>query len=147
MMSDSMVAGRRPAAASAERKKKMSILSAIVAIVLTTVRLSSAQTSQPNTPAELKAYMGADREKILFEGAKIGGKVVWYTSLSGGSYKALAQAFEAKYPGVKVEVYRASGSDLAARMTEEARAKRYIVDALETTSDSLSSMREARLLG
>ena len=123
----------------------MSIVIGIVAILLTTVRLAS--SAQPNTLAKLVAYMGAEREKILFEGAKTEAKVVWYTSLSGGAYKALAQAFEAKYPGVKVEVYRASGSDLAARMTEEARAKRYIVDALETTSDSLLMMREAGLLG
>ncbi|MBI4529677.1 MAG: extracellular solute-binding protein [Deltaproteobacteria bacterium] len=125
----------------------MSNLIAILVILFTSVRLASAQISQPNNLAELVAYMGADREKILFARAKAEGKVVWYTSLSGGSYKALAQAFEAKYPGVKVEVYRASGSDLAARMTEEARARRYIVDALETTSDSLLSMREAGLLG
>jgi len=60
----------------------------------------------------------------------------------GTGYKA----FEAKYPGVKVEVYRASGSELAVRMTEEARARRYIVDALETTRDTLTSLRETGLL-
>jgi hypothetical protein len=42
-------------------------------------------------------------------------------------------------------VYRAVGSDLAVRMTEEAQARRNIVDALETTQDTLMSMRESKL--
>jgi hypothetical protein len=67
--------------------------------MLTAASWASAQKRNFNTPAALAGYTGADREKILFEGAKPEGKVVWYTSLSGGSYKALAEAFEAKYRG------------------------------------------------
>ena len=118
-----------------------------MALMLTAASWASAQTRNFNTPAALARYTGADREKILFDGAKPEGKVVWYTSLSGGSYKALAEAFESKYPGVEIEVYRAAGSDLAVRMTQEAQARRNIVDALETTQDTLMSLRAARLLG
>ena len=114
-------------------------------LMLSVASWASAQTRNFNTPA-LAGYTGADREKLLFEGAKPEGKVVWYTSLSGGSYKALAEAFEAKYPGVEIEVYRAAGSDLVVRMTQEAQAKRNIVDALETTQDTLISFGP-RLLG
>ena len=117
------------------------------ALLLVAASWASAQSRSFNTLVELASYMGADREQILFEGAKSEGKIVWYTSLSGGSYKALAAAFEAKYPGVSVEIYRAPGSDLALRMTEEAQARRNIVDALETTQDTLISLREAGLLG
>ena len=116
-------------------------------LLLATASWASAQSRKLNTLAELASYIAADREQILYEGAKAEGKVIWYTSLSGGSYKALAAAFEAKYPGVVVEVYRAAGSDLALRMTEEAQARRSIVDALETTQDTLISLREAGLLG
>ena len=42
-----------------------------------------------------------DREQRLAAGAEAEGKVVWYTSLAGSSYKELAQGFEKKYPGVK----------------------------------------------
>ena len=115
-------------------------------LMLSVASWASAQTRNFNTPA-LAGYTGADREKILFEGAKPEGKVVWYTSLSGGSYKALAEAFEAKYPGVEIEVYRAAGSDVAVRMIQEAQARRNIVDALETTQDTLISLGAARLLG
>jgi ABC-type glycerol-3-phosphate transport system substrate-binding protein len=67
----------------------------------------------------------ADRERLPYAGAKAEGKVTWYTSLAGGSYKAMVKAFETKYPGVKVEVYRVSGSDITVRMMEEAKTKRY----------------------
>jgi hypothetical protein len=126
---------------------RMKLFIRTVALMLTAPSWASAQTRNFNTPAALAGYRGADREKILFDGVKLEGKVVWYTSLSGGSYKALAEAFEAKYPGVEIEVYRAAGSDLAVRMTEEAQARRNIVDALETTQDTLMSLCAARLLG
>jgi len=122
------------------------VLLAIAAIVFSLEGVTFAQSKKPVSLAELAAYVGADREQILLAGAKSEGKVVWYTSLAGGSYKALVEAFEAKYPGVKVEVYRAGGPELTARVTEEAKAKRYLVDALETTEEPLTVFREAKLL-
>src|SRR4029077_7402154 len=107
---------------------------------------ASAQTRNPVSFGELAAYLGPDREQFLLAGAKTEGQVVWYTSLAGGSYKAMVEAFEAKYPGVKVEVYRAGGPELTVRVTEEAKARRYLVDALETTEEPLTAFREAKLL-
>ena len=104
------------------------------------------QSHKPATAAELVTYSGADREQLLYAGAKAEGKVVWYTSLAGDSYKAMVKAFETKYPGVKVEVYRVSGSDMTVRMMEEAKAKRNIVDTIETTESNLMFMREGNLL-
>ena len=118
-----------------------------VVLMLVVASAVSAQTGKFNSLSALAGYTGADREKVLFEGAKPEGKVVWYTSLSGGSYKALAEAFEAKYPGVVTEVYRAAGSDLAIRMTQEAQARRNIADVIETTQDTLMSLGRARLFG
>src|SRR5262245_14070969 len=65
-----------------------------------------AQSGKPTKIEELAAYNKPDREQVLYAGAKGEGKITWYTSLAGGSYKDLASAFEAKYPGVKVEAYR-----------------------------------------
>jgi iron(III) transport system substrate-binding protein len=105
-----------------------------------------AQQSKPLTISELVTYSGKDREQVLYNGAKTEGKVTWYTSLSGESYRGMANAFERRYPGVKVEAYRVSGSDMTARMLEEAKAKRYIVDAVETTEGNLLFMRDSFLL-
>src|SRR4029453_15444365 len=90
--------------------------------------------------------MGPEREQMLYAGAKAEGKLMWYTSLAGGSYKALIAAFEAKYPGVRVDVYRAGGSDLFVRITEEYKAGRNLVDTIETTEGNLMFMRDSRLL-
>ncbi|MGH7784327.1 MAG: ABC transporter substrate-binding protein, partial [Candidatus Binatia bacterium] len=96
--------------------------------------------------SELASYTGAKREQMLVAGAKSEGKVVWYTSLAGSSYKELAQGFEAKYPGVKVDVYRAASNELMARITGEAQAKQYLADTIETTLPLLKSLREDALL-
>jgi iron(III) transport system substrate-binding protein len=108
--------------------------------------VASAQTQKPATIAELATYQAPDREQLLYAGAKTEGKVVWYTSLAGDSYKAIARAFEAKYPGVRLDAYRAGGSDLVPRMIEEAKARRPNVDAIETTEDSLLFAKTNNLL-
>ena len=106
----------------------------------------SAQGRKPTTLGELVAYTGADRDQILIAGAKAEGKVTWYTSLAGTSYRELAQGFEKKYPGVKVDVYRAASNELMAKIGAEANARQYLVDTIETTLPLLKSLREDGLL-
>ena len=107
---------------------------------------SWAQTRKPSTIADLAVYRGADREQILYAGAKSEGKITWYTSLAGDSYKEMVKAFEAKYPGVKVESYRAAGAELVTRLEEEGKARRNIADTIETTEGSLIFLRDDKLL-
>jgi len=104
------------------------------------------QARKPATIEELANYLGADREQLLYNGAKSEGKITWYTSLAGGSYKALVSAFEKKYPGVIVEAFRATGSELTVKLEEETKAGRNIADAIETTEGNLKFMREGNLL-
>ena len=113
----------------------------LLAVLLTIPTLLAAQSRKPATVAEIAAYMGADREQLLHAGAKTEGVATWYTSLAGDSYKALARAFETKYPGVRVEVFRAGGSELMPRMSEEAKARRPTFDVLETTYDFMMVAR------
>jgi len=80
------------------------------------------QARKPVSIAELVSYRGADREAVLYAGAKAEGKIIWYTSLTGDSYKEIVKVFETKYPGVKVESFRAAGADLVVRLEEEAKA-------------------------
>ncbi|MGH7784997.1 MAG: ABC transporter substrate-binding protein, partial [Candidatus Binatia bacterium] len=74
------------------------------------------------------------------------GKVVWYTSLAGSSYKELAKGFETKYSGIKIEAYRGTSTDILTRLTAEAQAKQIIADVLETTVPPLTYLRENKLL-
>jgi iron(III) transport system substrate-binding protein len=105
-----------------------------------------AQTGKPMSVAELAAYNKPDREKILYEGAKKEGKLMWYTSLTGGPNTEAPKVFEAKYPGVAMEVYRGDSDALISRITQEAQAKRYIVDTIETTFPILKVLLDLKLL-
>jgi iron(III) transport system substrate-binding protein len=102
------------------------------------------QSPTPRTAVDLAKYAGADRERVLYEGAKKEGKLIWYTSLS--TYKEIAKFFEAKYPGVTVEFYRAPAANLATRIVSEAQARRYNVDAIETTPGAVMLLRDNKLL-
>jgi len=117
-----------------------------VGLALQFAGYARAQTKKPATLADLAAYTGADREQRLLAGAKTEGKVVWYTSLAGSSYKELAKGFESKYPGVKIEPYRGTSSDIMTKITSEAQAKQIIADAIETTLPTLRFLRENKLL-
>jgi len=126
-------------------------LLAFVTFVLSIVSLISlnplrAQAQKPMTISELVTYAGKDREQVLYAGAKAEGKVTWYTSLAGDSYKSIIKAFETKYPGVRIEAYRSNGGEITNRMVEEAKARRAIVDTIETTEANLMFQRESFLL-
>ena len=115
-----------------------------ILLILATQAAAWGQTGRPASLAELARYTGVDRERILVEGAKKEGKVVWYTSLT--TYKEIAKVFEAKYPGVKVEAYRGNSSEIMSRIMNEAKARRNVVDAIETTPPALMVFRDEKLL-
>jgi iron(III) transport system substrate-binding protein len=122
----------------------MKYLWTILFVLLATPASTWAQASKPTTLAELAKYKGADRERILYEGAKKEGKLVWYTSLVPN--KHIAKLFEAKYPGVTVNVYRAAGNTLATRLLEERNARRFVADTIESTPPQLMLLRDAQAL-
>jgi iron(III) transport system substrate-binding protein len=124
----------------------MKVLNFIILALLLLPFEAAPQARKPATIAELASYRGADREALLYAGAKPEGKIIWYTSLAGDSYKEIVKAFETKYPGVKVESFRAAGADLVVRLEEEAKARRNIADAIETTEGSLIFLRDDKLL-
>jgi len=61
----------------------------LLSIVLSWLLLMSceawSQNRKPMTVAELVTYNGANREQVLYAGAKDEGRVMWYTSLAGDS--------------------------------------------------------------
>ena len=105
-----------------------------------------AQSGKSMSVAELAAYKKPDRERVLYEGAKKEGKLMWYTSLTGGPNTDAPKVFEAKYPGIKLDVYRSDSDGIIQRVMQEAQAKRYIVDSIETTFPILKVMQENKLL-
>ena len=113
-------------------------------ILIWSLCLVGSSVAQTKTVAELANYHGADREEMLKAGAKKEGKLVWYTSLT--AHRDIANVFEAKYPGIKVETYRAGSSDLTRRILSEAQARRSLADLVETTPPTLMFMHDNQLL-
>jgi iron(III) transport system substrate-binding protein len=124
----------------------LKILSAALLFVFLTTTPAWTQSGKPSSAAELAAYSGPDRERLLLEGAKREGKLVWYTTLAVVQNKQIAGTFEAKYPGVKIETYRTGSSALVQRVLNEAQARRHIADAIETTLPGLLTFRDNQLL-
>ena len=85
--------------------------------------------------------------EALIEGAKKEGKVAWYGSLSLEDVKGLVDAFEKKYPFIKVDPFRASGEKLANRIYAETRAGKYLYDVVATGAFEIWPLHKGKLLG
>ena len=89
--------------------------------------------------AQVALYQGADREKILIEGAKKEGAFMLYGSHTW--YRTMAKEFEKKYPFIKVTEYRTDGRTLIKRALEEISAGQYIADVIATTGEQMDLMK------
>jgi ABC-type Fe3+ transport system substrate-binding protein len=85
-------------------------------------------------------------DRALVEGAKKEGKVAWYTTLIvNQAIRPLQQAFEQKYPGVRLEYSRADDSPTALKILTEARAGGVQADIFDGLYNMMA-LRRAGLL-
>jgi iron(III) transport system substrate-binding protein len=78
--------------------------------------------------------------------AKEEGRVLLYTSLAGADTKAFRTAFEKTYPGVTLEIYRASGTTILQKILTESRAGTNLADAVMTEGTVLYALKDNNLL-
>src|ERR1043165_6122534 len=72
-----------------------------------------------------------DRQKVLVDGAKKEGKIVFYTGLIVDQVvRPLKEAFEKEYPYLQVDFFRGNSENIAQRVILEYQAKRYDVDVI-----------------
>ena len=107
---------------------------------------SAASGAKPTSLADLAKYTGADRQQILEDGAKKEANLTLYTSSVATIMQPLIDAFRAKYPYLKVDMYRADNTELLQRIGQEAQANKDAMDVLETTTDSLGTLIDNKLL-
>ena len=93
---------------------------------------SASTAGKPASFKDIAAYSGADRQQMLEDGAKAEGNVTWYTTIAGDVLDAQMKAFNQKYPSIKVNLYRADTNPLQTRLQQEAQAKKYVCDVVET---------------
>jgi iron(III) transport system substrate-binding protein len=100
--------------------------------------------AQPRTVAQIANYSGADRQKILEEGARKENALLIYTT--GTQIQPLIDRFKQKYPYLRTELARAPSIDVAAKVMEEYRAGVYLADAFELAAHGLLVPRDQGLL-
>src|SRR5258708_13260720 len=81
----------------------------------------------------------------MAERARQVGVLVVYKSLATSESVPLTQAFERKY-GVKVELWRSLSDQVGRRALNEAKARRHVVDVIETNAPELEALAREREL-
>jgi iron(III) transport system substrate-binding protein len=116
----------------------------LAAALVVTIATSLPGLASAQSVAEIALYKGADRQARLEAGAKKEGKVLVYgiDTQTEGIY----EAFNKKYPFLKVEVYRDSGDDVTRKLFEEYKVGRYDPDAFAITLGGLHIMKNAGVL-
>jgi iron(III) transport system substrate-binding protein len=74
-----------------------------------------------------------DATPQLVAAAQKEGKIVWYSATDVQVAEKLARAFEAKYPGIKVQVERSGAERLFQRINQEYGSKIHAADVIETS--------------
>jgi len=105
----------------------MSAKSAIAAIAAAAAAACAPGLAAAQAPAPYEAT------PQLAAAAVKEGKVVWYTTTDVKVAEGLAKAFEAKYPGIKVQVERSGAERIFQRINQEYGSKIYNPDVIETS--------------
>ena len=88
----------------------------------------------------------AGADAALVEAARREGGLAWYSTLIVNQItRPLSLAFEKKYPGIKVQYSRATSSDVALKITNEARAGRIQADVFDG-SNTIFPLQDAGLV-
>jgi len=100
-------------------------------LITATVIVGISRYSSAASVENIALLKSVDRQKILLEGAKKEGKVVFYTGLIVDQVvRPIKEAFEKEYAFLQVEFFRGNSENIAQRVLMEYQAKRYDVDVI-----------------
>jgi ABC-type Fe3+ transport system substrate-binding protein len=114
--------------------RSVSIWIAAVVFAIAVAAITGPRQSVAASVEDVAMMKSADRQKILIEGAKKEGKLMWYTTLIVDQVvRPVKEAFEKEYPFIQIDFYRGNAENLVRRMLAEYQAKRYDVDLVDGT--------------
>ena len=87
------------------------------------------------------AFSAASVEEL----ARAEGEVVFYSSLNNEQIVTLREAFQKKYPFLKVDFFRGTSDRVLQKITTEAQVGRYSVDVFSSAGFQLHSIKEKGL--
>ena len=88
----------------------------------------------------------ATREDPI-EAAKKDREVVFYTTTNLEEAAAMSARFKAKYPFLDVNINRAEGERIVTKVLQETRAKKSLVDVMQTPAFYLHALKKRGILG
>src|SRR5205814_8957856 len=81
------------------------------------------------TAEEILNYKGADRQKVLEDGARKEGTVVIYSGMIVNQLlRPLTEAFEKKYPFIRTRYWRGDGNQVLVKILAESQANSLVAD-------------------
>ena len=99
------------------------------------------------TVADIANYRQTDRQKILEEGARKEGQLLWYTSLIiKDRARPQVEAFRKRYPFINVDIVRLDSAEMITRVAEEYNAGRHDADFFEASIPAMVNMRQGKIL-
>lgn len=99
------------------------------------------------TQEQIALYKGADRMKILEEGARKEGKVVMYGTLSPNvAVRPLTEAFNKKHPYVELQNWTSTSADIMAKITAERRANAQVGDVAEWADGAVAAIKAGAVI-
>ncbi len=88
----------------------------------------------------------ATREDLI-EATKKDREVVFYTTTNLEEAGAMSRHFKAKYPFLDVHINRAEGERIVTKVLQETRAKKSLVDVIQTPAFYLHALKKREILG
>ena len=111
----------------------------LIAAICLLAAANALAANAPMSVAQIALYQGADREKILIEGAKQEGQLTFYNSHTW--FRTYVKEFEKKYRYIKVSEWRSDSKNLLSRATAEFGSSRSLVDVIETMAEAMGVMK------
>ena len=89
----------------------------------------------------------AATKEDLVEAAKKDREVVFYTTTNLEEANAMSARFKAKYPFLEVNINRAEGERLTTKVLQETRAKKSLVDVMQSPAFYLHALKKRGIVG
>lgn len=110
----------------------MRVASAAACVCIAVAAAGVGSSARALTAEEILAYKGADRQRLLEEGAQAEGALVIYSGMIVNQLlRPLTEAFEKEYPFIKVRYWRGDSNQVIVKVYAEMQANALEADLVE----------------
>lgn len=125
---------------------RKSVLSLLVVTILLFGSSVGAQETAGAVLAKIAKLAPEARQKALVEGAQREKEITFYSSLQPPQIEPFSRAFQKRYPFVKVNPVRLSGSRVVTRVQSEMNGGRNLVDVVNVSGEEAAALKKVGTL-